>query len=111
MKHQRHELRGIIVAFGEVRPCSAKAALAVVAVGERAVGLEVQPEPEFKARIGQREVVVLAFRDLATDFIEFGSESECKSAGKLKTQGKEYVVEDGDIIFFKFNPPKSGKKT
>ena len=45
-----------------------------------------------------------------TDFIECGSESACKGAGKLKTHGKEYVVEDGDIIFFKFNPPKKEKK-
>lgn len=45
-----------------------------------------------------------------TDFIELGSENAVKAAGKYKQHGKEYVVEDGDIIFFKFNPPKSGKK-
>jgi len=36
-------------------------------------------------------------------FKELGSESAVKAAGKYKTQGKAYVVEDGDIIFFKHN--------
>ena len=44
------------------------------------------------------------------DFIEYGSESEVKNQGKYKIHGKDYVVEDGDIIFFKFNAPKGGKK-
>lgn len=39
------------------------------------------------------------------DFIELGSEAEVKAKGKLKTQGKEYVVQDGDIMHFKFNAP------
>merc|ERR1712141_363803 len=37
------------------------------------------------------------------DFKEAGSEVAVKAAGKYKMKGKEYVVEDGDIIFFKFN--------
>ena len=37
------------------------------------------------------------------DYIKFGSELKVKEAGKLKTEGKEYVVIDGDIINFKFN--------
>lgn len=43
------------------------------------------------------------------DFKEHGSESAVKAAGKYKTQGKTYVVQDGDIMYFKFNvtaPPK-----
>jgi obg-like ATPase 1 len=43
------------------------------------------------------------------DFIEAGSEIECKARGKLKQHGKEYVVQDGDIIHFKFNTPSSKK--
>mmetsp|Transcript_40887 Transcript_40887/g.47532 ORF Transcript_40887/g.47532 Transcript_40887/m.47532 type:complete len:394 (+) Transcript_40887:40-1221(+) len=39
------------------------------------------------------------------DFVELGSEAEVKAKGKLKTQGKEYVVQDGDIMHFKFNAP------
>ena len=37
------------------------------------------------------------------DFKEEGSEASCKSAGKYRQQGRNYTVEDGDIIFFKFN--------
>ncbi len=37
------------------------------------------------------------------DFKEEGSEPACRSAGKYRQQGRNYVVEDGDIIFFKFN--------
>ncbi|XP_031624104.1 obg-like ATPase 1 [Contarinia nasturtii] len=37
------------------------------------------------------------------DFKEEGSEAGAKAAGKYRQQGKTYVVEDGDIIFFKFN--------
>merc|ERR1712183_1084542 len=37
------------------------------------------------------------------DFKENGSEAACKAAGKYKQEGKQYVVHDGDIIFFKFN--------
>lgn len=37
------------------------------------------------------------------DFKEEGSEAACKSAGKYRQQGRNYTVEDGDIIFFKFN--------
>lgn len=44
------------------------------------------------------------------DFIEHGSEGAVKAAGKYKMHGKEYVVEDGDIIFFKFNKPNPSKK-
>ena len=37
------------------------------------------------------------------DYIDLGSELKVKEAGKLKTEGKEYVVVDGDVINFKFN--------
>merc|ERR550539_1071001 len=37
------------------------------------------------------------------DFQEQGSEAGVKAAGGYRQQGKTYVVEDGDIIFFKFN--------
>lgn len=37
------------------------------------------------------------------DLVEFGSESAVKEAGKLGIEGKEYVVEDGDIMHFRFN--------
>jgi len=37
------------------------------------------------------------------DFLEFGGEKGAKEAGKLRSEGKEYVVKDGDVIHFLFN--------
>ena len=37
------------------------------------------------------------------DYIELGSESAVRDAGKLYVEGKDYVVEDGDIMHFRFN--------
>ncbi len=37
------------------------------------------------------------------DFVELQSEQACKEAGKLSIEGKEYTVEDGDIMHFRFN--------
>ncbi|MBO7381111.1 MAG: DUF933 domain-containing protein, partial [Neisseriaceae bacterium] len=37
------------------------------------------------------------------DFIELGGESKAKEAGKLRAEGKDYIVEDGDVIHFLFN--------
>lgn len=37
------------------------------------------------------------------DFIRLGSESACKDAGKFYIEGKNYVVEDGDILHIRFN--------
>jgi ribosome-binding ATPase YchF (GTP1/OBG family) len=37
------------------------------------------------------------------DFISLGGESACKDAGKMGVEGKEYVVNDGDIMHFRFN--------
>ncbi len=36
------------------------------------------------------------------DFIVLGSETKCKEAGKLRLEGKDYIVQDGDIIHFRF---------
>ena len=38
-----------------------------------------------------------------SDFVEYGSETSVKEAGKLMIQGKEYVVNDGDVMHFRFN--------
>ncbi len=37
------------------------------------------------------------------DYVNLGSENAVKEAGKFKVEGKEYVVEDGDIMHFRFN--------
>ncbi|HTB24298.1 MAG TPA: DUF933 domain-containing protein, partial [Puia sp.] len=37
------------------------------------------------------------------DFIKYKSEAACREAGKLRIEGKDYVVKDGDIMHFRFN--------
>ena len=37
------------------------------------------------------------------DFIALGGEAACRQAGKLAVEGKDYVVQDGDIMHFLFN--------
>ncbi len=37
------------------------------------------------------------------DYVTYGSEQACKEAGKISIEGKEYIVQDGDIMHFRFN--------
>ncbi len=37
------------------------------------------------------------------DLLALGSEARCREAGKLRVEGKEYVVQDGDVVHFRFN--------
>lgn len=37
------------------------------------------------------------------DYVTYGSEAKVKEAGKLRVEGKEYVVKDGDVMHFRFN--------
>ena len=37
------------------------------------------------------------------DYVELGGESAARDAGKLRQEGKEYLVQDGDVMMFKFN--------
>jgi len=37
------------------------------------------------------------------DFVRYGSDAKCREAGKLRLEGKDYAVQDGDIIHFRFN--------
>ena len=37
------------------------------------------------------------------DFASFGSEAKVKEAGKMRVEGKEYIVKDGDVMHFRFN--------
>ncbi len=37
------------------------------------------------------------------DFVQYGSEVACKESGKLRIEGKEYIVKDGDVMHFRFN--------
>ncbi len=40
------------------------------------------------------------------DLRQFGTEAKIKEAGKYRQEGKDYVVQDGDVLFFKFNVTK-----
>lgn len=42
---------------------------------------------------------IVSFEDLMT----LGSEAKAREAGKLRLEGKEYVVQDGDVVEFRFN--------
>ena len=37
------------------------------------------------------------------DFVKYGSEAACREIGRLRIEGKEYVVKDGDVMHFRFN--------
>ena len=38
-----------------------------------------------------------------SDYVEYGSEPKVKEAGKVRVEGKEYIVKDGDVMHFRFN--------
>ncbi len=37
------------------------------------------------------------------DFVTYGSEAACRDNGRLRIEGKEYIVKDGDVMHFRFN--------
>lgn len=37
------------------------------------------------------------------DYVSYGSEAKVKEAGKMRVEGKDYVVKDGDVMHFRFN--------
>ena len=39
----------------------------------------------------------------SSDLLEAGSMSACKTAGTFRLEGKEYLVQEGDVIHFRFN--------
>ena len=38
------------------------------------------------------------------DFIKYGSAEKCKESGKLRIEGKDYIIKDGDVLYFRVNP-------
>ena len=42
---------------------------------------------------------VIAYKD----YVECGTEAKAKEVGKMRVEGKEYVLQDGDIVHFRFN--------
>ena len=37
------------------------------------------------------------------DYVNLGGETGAKDAGKMRSEGKDYVVQDGDVLLFRFN--------
>ena len=37
------------------------------------------------------------------DLIERGSEAKCREAGLARVEGKDYIIQDGDVVHFRFN--------
>lgn len=61
------------------------------------------PEAAGKIHTDFEKGFIMAEVTKYNDFKELGSEAAVKSAGKYRQQGRNYTVEDGDIVFFKFN--------
>ena len=38
-----------------------------------------------------------------SDYAHYGSENKVKEAGKIRIEGKDYIVKDGDVMHFRFN--------
>ncbi len=38
------------------------------------------------------------------DFMKFGSAEKCKENGRLRIEGKDYIIKDGDVLYFRVNP-------
>jgi hypothetical protein len=53
--------------------------------------------PDFEKGFIRAEVIAY------DDFIHYGSEAACREVGKLRVEGKEYIVKDGDCMHFRFN--------
>jgi ribosome-binding ATPase YchF (GTP1/OBG family) len=91
------------------------------AAAERGLGLIVLPakvamdiaqldpaeQGEFAASLGLAEPArgrfiraeVMRWQDL----VDLGSEAKCREAGKLRVEGRDYVVQDGDVVHLRFN--------
>ena len=51
-----------------------------------------------------RETIRLVAETIAyADYVALGGETGAREAGKLRSEGKDYVVQDGDVMLFRFN--------
>jgi ribosome-binding ATPase len=68
-----------------------------VRVGATAPEAAGEIHTDFQRGFIRAEVIAYA------DFIACGGEAKAKEAGKLRVEGKDYVVKDGDVMHFRFN--------
>ena len=50
-------------------------------------------------KIGMYNPEVISYKD----YEDFGSETKAKEAGRMRVEGKDYIVQDGDVMHFRFN--------
>jgi ribosome-binding ATPase YchF (GTP1/OBG family) len=65
--------------------------------GTKAPGAAGEIHTDFEKGFIRAEVIAYE------DFIQYGSEAACREVGKLRVEGKEYIVKDGDCMHFRFN--------
>jgi ribosome-binding ATPase YchF (GTP1/OBG family) len=65
--------------------------------GTKAPGAAGEIHTDFEKGFIRAEVIAYE------DFIHYGSEAACREVGKLRVEGKEYIVKDGDCMHFRFN--------
>ncbi len=68
-----------------------------IKIGDTAYDAAGQIHTDFQKGFICAEVISYA------DFVEHGSEVKVKEAGKMRLEGKEYIVSDGDVMHFRFN--------
>ena len=68
-----------------------------VGIGQNAYDAAGQIHSDFQKGFICSEVISY------NDYIDNGSEIKAKEAGKMRLEGKDYLVEDGDVIYFRFN--------
>jgi ribosome-binding ATPase YchF (GTP1/OBG family) len=68
-----------------------------ITLGTKAPGAAGVIHSDFEKGFIRAEVIAF------DDFVHYGSEAACRDAGRLRVEGKEYVVNDGDVMHFRFN--------
>ncbi|PAX09449.1 redox-regulated ATPase YchF [Sphingomonas lenta] len=84
-----------LLTFFTVGPKEARAW--TVEVGAKAPQAAGQIHSDFERGFIRAETIAY------DDYIKFGGETGARDAGKLRQEGKEYVVQDGDVMLFRFN--------
>ena len=94
MIHAAYELLGLIT-FYTAGPKEARAW--TVHKGARAPEAAGEIHTDFERGFIRAETIAYE------DFVRFGGEAGAKDAGKMRAEGKDYVVQDGDVMLFRFN--------
>jgi ribosome-binding ATPase len=107
-----------LVAYGLTEPVSGRFIRAALSLLDQICFFTVGPDEVRAWNIPRGTPARRAARTIHTDlekgfiraevidypvFVELGSEAKCKAVGKLRLEGKDYLVQDGDIITVRFN--------